>query len=98
MDCFCSVEFYPFSIDKCRTHIRVISSYVYSFNLFYFYDCGGGGVAVVFSELQEETDLNKVFVYSPCLAKLLPCPWLSFFNQTGVGFDVIFSAPLLFRI
>lgn len=66
-----------FSLDnKCRTHIRVNSSYVYSFNFLIFLTVavGGGRVAVVFSELQEETDLNKV--YSPCLAKLLPCPWL----------------------
>lgn len=98
MDCFCSVEFHPFSLDnKCRTHIRVNSSYVYSFNFFFIFLTVAvwGGVAVVFNELQEETDLNKV--YSPCLARLLPCPRLSFFNQTGAGFDVIFSAPLLFR-
>lgn len=93
MDCFCSVEFHPFSLDnKCRTHIRVNSSYVYSF---IFLTVAVRRGVVVFNELQEETDLNKV--YSPCLAKLLPCPRLSFFNQTGAGFDVIFSAPLLFR-
>lgn len=93
MDCFCSVEFHPFSLDnKCRTHIRVNSSYVYSF-IFLTVALQRG--VVVFNELQEETDLNKV--YSPCLAKLLPCPRLSFFNQTGAGFDVLFSAPLLFR-
>lgn len=93
MDCFCSVEFHPFSLDnKCRTHIRVNSSYVYSF---IFLTVAVRRGVVVFNELQEETDLNKV--YSPCLARLLPCPRLSFFNQTGAGFDVIFSAPLLFR-